>query len=93
MSKLRLPRHAGLKLKDSKLESFAKKLFSIPMKYRAYYPDVSQYSKEKMELVRKKRSGSDVEPKAKRRKPGRPKKPKNLVAGVPSILKFFQKLS
>ena len=93
MTKLTLPRHPGRKLNDTKLKSFAKKLFSIPMKYRVYYPDVSEFCKKDKEMVRKKRSGSDVESKAKRRKPGRPKKPKNLVAGVPSMLKFFQKLS
>ena len=92
MAKLKLPRHSGLKLNDSKMKSLAKKYFSIPMKYQAYYPDVSEFTKKDKKKGKKKRSGSDVESNAKRRKPGRPKNPKKLVAGVPSILKFFQKL-
>jgi len=92
MPKLKLPRHSGLKLSDSKMKSLAKKYFSIPMKYQAYYPDVSEFKEKDNKKAKKKRSGSNVKSNAKRRTPGRPKKPKKLIPGVPSILKFFQQL-
>ena len=88
-----------MELKESKLISLARKYFSIPVKYRNYYPVVvkqlKELSEEKASSVKRKGPDSGV-PGRKKRRVGRPKKkrrPLRSIANTPSILTFFSKVS
>lgn len=103
MLQLTLPKNQGVELKKSKLKSLAKKYFSIPQKFRNYYPDVTteikqlQKDKLKPEVVGGKRKREDklMNNNKKKRKVGRPKivKPLRSVTNTPSILTFFSVVS
>ena len=103
MLRLTLPRNQGVELKKTKLKSLAKKYFSIPEKFRNYYPNVTkeieelQKEKLKSEVVGSKRKKHKLtKSNKKRRKVGRPKKvkePLRSITNTPSILNFFSVVS
>ena len=102
MLKLRLEKHEGIELKSTKLKSLAKKYFSIPEKFRGYYPkldkqldEIKQDNSSDISVLgkRNKLDKSLQKSKKKRRKVGRPKKvrkPLVSVLNTPSILTFFK---
>ena len=100
MLRLKLPKHQGVILKKSKLDSLAKKFFSIPSKYLSYYPSLTAQLKELEKRAtlpgsvgsKRKNGMDDNKGLVKRRRVGRPKKevlPIASVGGTPSILTFF----
>ena len=100
MLMLNLPKHQGVELKKTKLVSLAKKYFSIPQKFKDYYPDVTtkieELHKKKAKSVAvgvmRKREDKEKKSKKKRRRVGRPKKvnePLRSITNTPSILTFF----
>ena len=101
MLQVTLPKHPGVKLKETKLVSLARKYFSIPDKFRNYYPVVTKQLGELLEEkkfsemgAKRKRSVSNM-PTRKKRSVGRPKKRRPLLRSVgntPSILTFFSKV-
>ena len=102
MMRLDQDKHPGVKLKKSKLDTLARKFFSIPSKYLGYYPNLSAQLKELenrdiepgFAAVKRKGGGRDSITKAKRRRVGRPPKavkPIASVASIPSILTFLTK--
>ena len=99
MLQVTLPKHPGIKLKETKLVSLARKYFSIPDKFREYYPVVTEQLKELLEEEKSSVKGSKRKknsnmPIMKKRRVGRPKKrrrPLRSVGNTPSILTFFPK--
>ena len=91
----------GIKLKETKLVSLAGKYFSIPVKFRNYYPVVDKQLKELIEEKKsslmgamRKRAASNM-PMSKKPCVGRPKKrrpPLRSVGNTPSILTFCSKI-
>ena len=103
---MKLPRATAVTLNGKKQVSLAKKYFSIPPKYKYYYPNVSQEMVAELEAegggapaVATTRSSTKKAPKKSRdsipgvKKPGRPKGKAPVVgaiAGQRSILTFFK---
>ena len=89
--------HQGVKLKKSKLDSLAKKFFSIASKYLSYYPNLTAQLKELEKRAtlpgsvgsKRKDGRDDNKGLVKRRRVGRPVLPIASVVGTPSILTFF----
>ena len=98
MIDLTLPKHPGRILATSKLKSLAKKYFTIPVKYRSFYPkelpkQVKKLSrKSKSKSKKRKRESSETSKKKVKRKVGRPKLLAPIPTGVQSISKFFRAL-
>ena len=101
MLQVTLPKHPGIKLKETKLVSLARKYFSIPDKFRNYYPVVTKQLKELLEekkssvLGAKRKRANPNMPLSKKRSVGRPKKrrpPLRSVGNTPSTLTFFSKI-
>ena len=92
--------HQGVKLKKSKLDSLAKKFFSIASKYLSYYPNLTAQLKklEKRATVpgsvgsKRKDGRDDNKGLVKRRRVGRSVLPIASVVGTPSILSFLVRL-
>ena len=94
---VKLPKHAGKQLAETKVLSMSQKYFSIPHEYRSYYPaPVSKIEDvPNLEDVPKKRQRKSVtevngpklvpEP-----KPGRPKVAQNFCSNAGSITRFLK---
>ena len=96
MKDLTLPKHPGRVLAKTKLISLAKKYFSIPVKFRSFYPkelpkEAKKLSKSAKKKI-KKRKKSEINTKVRvvRRKVGRPKKLPPIGKGIVSVASFFR---
>lgn len=98
MMNLTLLKHPGRVLPIDKLKSLAKKYFSIPVKYRPFYPAVlpkeaKKLARERELKVKKRKKVSSVAGERKvKRKVGRPKLIPPVVTGIQSIASFFRRL-
>ena len=100
MLRLKLPKYPGIILNKSKVDSLAKKLFSILSKYLAYYPKVTDQLKKSEERAplpgsagsKRKHGCDESKPLVKRQRVGQHKnrvKPIASVVGIPSIVLFY----
>ena len=96
MNDLTLPRHPGRQLPKTKLTSLAKKYFSIPEKYRPFYPAVLVKEAKKLPVKAKKqpkkrkKKGVETVAKIKKRRVGRPRTLPPIGKGVVSVASFFR---
>ena len=96
MIDLVLPKHPGRSLPLSKLTSLAKKYFTIPVKYRSFYPEVILKEAKKLASSenskprkRKNKASNESERKVKR-KVGRPKTLPPIGKGIVSVASYFR---
>ena len=97
MLDLTLAKHCGRNLPITKLKSLAKKYFSIPVKYRSFYPEAlvteaSKLAKKVEPTGRKRKKPRDGVMRKVKRKVGRPKGLAPIPKGVQSVASYFRKL-
>ena len=97
MSDLTLEVNPGRSLGVNKLKSLSKKYFSIPKKYRSFYPKVIvkeakelANSESKKQSIKRKKESEATQSRKVKRKVGRPKLLPPIGHGIQSITSFFR---